>query len=70
MGQNSMAPNKNRARAAKPDQKTIAFRASPEYADWVEALASHNRTTVAGLLDQSLVRFAREVGFAANPPER
>ena len=56
--------------AAKPQPKAIAFRAGPEYVAWVEALAGANRTTVAGLLDQALLRHAREIGLTEPPPER
>jgi hypothetical protein len=55
---------------AKPEQKTIAFRTSAEYAAWVDRLAGHNRTTIAGLLDQALVEFARIKGFDEKAPER
>ncbi len=55
---------------AKPEAKSIAFRTSAEYAVWVDKLASHNRSTVAGLLDQALVKFAREIGFTDPAPER
>lgn len=57
-------------REVKAEAKSIAFRTSAEYAAWVERLAAHNRSTVAGLLDQALVRFAREIGFTDPAPER
>jgi len=49
--------------------KSVAFRVNAEYAQWVDELAIHNRTTIAGLIDQALARHARETGFKA-PPER
>jgi hypothetical protein len=54
----------------EPGPKTIGVRASAEYAAWVDRLAARNRTTVAGLVDQALARFAREIGFEEPPPER
>lgn len=53
-----------------PEGKSIAFRASAEYAAWVEKLAAVNRSTVAGLIDQALVRHANAIGFPEAPPER
>jgi hypothetical protein len=65
-----MARPKKTVKPESPDPKTIAFRVSGEYGAWVERLASHNRSTVAGLLDQALVKFAREIGFEEKAPER
>ena len=39
------------------------------YADWLEELASVNRTTLAGLFDQALTEYAEKKGFR-KPPER
>jgi hypothetical protein len=64
-----MARPKKTSKAMLPD-RTIAFRVSGEYGVWVDQLASHNRSTVAGLLDQALARFAKEIGFEERPPER
>lgn len=49
--------------------KSVAFRVSADYAKWLDEMAAHNRTTVAGLLDQALARHARETGFR-EPPAR
>ena len=57
-------------KASKPQPKAIAFRAGPEYVAWVEELASANRSTVAGLLDQALAKYARDIGFTKPTPER
>jgi hypothetical protein len=56
--------------ASKPQPKAIAFRAGPEYVAWVDDLASANRSTVSGLLDQALAKYAREIGFTKPIPER
>jgi predicted transcriptional regulator len=65
-----MARPKKPKASAKPQPKAIAFRVSDDYAAWVEKLAAHNRTTVSGMLDQALVRFAKEIGFTDPAPER
>lgn len=49
--------------------KSVAFRVSAPYSKWLEEMAAHNRTTVAGLIDQALARHARETGFR-EPPAR
>lgn len=49
--------------------KSIAFRVSAEYAAWVEGLAAHNRSTIAGLMDQALASYAQEKGYE-QPPGR
>ena len=64
-----MAKPKRKTESAK-DPKTIGFRVTGEYAEWVDRLATKNRSTVAGLIDQSLARFAKEIGFTEEPPER
>jgi len=46
------------------------MRTSGEYAAWVDRLAEKNRTTVAGLLDQALAAFAKQIGFDEEPPRR
>jgi hypothetical protein len=65
-----MAAKKTKGQATEPAARTIAFRSSGRYAEWVERLAAHNRSTVAGLMDQALAKFAREIGFTEAPPER
>lgn len=52
------------------DPRTVAMRTSGEYAAWVDRLAEKNRTTVAGLLDQALAAFAKQIGFDEEPPRR
>lgn len=51
-------------------QKTIAFRVSGEYGQWLERLAEHNRTTVAGLMDQAIAAYGKQIEFSESPPKR
>lgn len=44
------------------------LKCTPEYGDWLEKFAKQNRTTVAGLFDQSLVEYAKVKGYDAPPP--
>jgi hypothetical protein len=41
-----------------------------EYADWLAALASFDRSTVAGLIDRALAHYGKAIGFERRPPER
>ena len=63
-------PKKIRSEGEVAPPKTLAFRTSDEFAEWVEALAKHNRSTVATLIEQSLVKFAKDAGFTKQPPLR
>ena len=58
--------------AGKPDPGdlcTRAVRMRVEYAAWLEDFAAFNRSTIAGLIDQGLMEFARVKGFK-KPPRR
>lgn len=50
--------------------RTLGFRVSNEYAEWLEHAAKHNRVSVAALLDKAAVAYAEATGFAEPPPER
>lgn len=70
MDQTTMSRPKKTTPKPKLEPKSIAFRVSGEYGEWVDKLAASNRTNVASLLDQALAKFAREIGFTEAPPER
>jgi hypothetical protein len=60
-------------KTTKPDTltpKTIGFRVSGEYGEWLEGLARKYRTTVAGLMDRAIAEWAEAEGYEAKPPER
>jgi hypothetical protein len=48
----------------------VTLRGSPEWKEWVEALARHARLDVAKVIDRALVDFARKEGFDQEAPER
>lgn len=50
--------------------KTIGIRASVEWAEWVEGLAKHYRTNVAGIIDRALAEWAKSENYPSVPPER
>lgn len=66
---------KKKAPVRSPDQwsrKPLALqvRGSAEWKGWVEELAGYDRTTAADLVDRALTRYAREIGYGKEPPER
>ena len=65
-----MAKPKKGARKPRPDEMvTRAIRMRQEYADWLEELASADRSTLSGQIDRAVTKYAKEVGFRG-PPER
>jgi hypothetical protein len=61
------APAKGKA---GPETKTIGFRVTAEYAGFLERVASADRSTIAGMIDRAVARYAREIGVEEPPPER
>jgi hypothetical protein len=58
-------------RKANPDEVIAkALKVRREYAEWMERLAAFDRSTVAGMMDRALARYAQEIGFNERPPQR
>lgn len=56
----------------KPDPNQMVTRAlkmRQEYAEWLERFASHERVSLAALIDRALFTHSQQAGFEA-PPER
>jgi hypothetical protein len=71
MPEATMARTKSAASPKPPASlKTIGMKASPEWAAWLEMVATRNRTSVAALVDQAVTAYARELGVSEPPPER
>ena len=49
---------------------TVAVRATVAWKEWVDRLADFKRLTVADVIDQALVKYARDDGFAEVAPKR
>lgn len=75
-----MAPS---APAAKPKKKSPALRKGPKkvgagltirasaaWRAWLEKVASKNRSSISGLIDQAVAKYAREIGIVDLPPDR
>lgn len=48
----------------------IQVRGNPAWKTWAEELARFDGLSLASLVDRSLRRYAREIGFGKEPPER
>jgi hypothetical protein len=65
---------KKRKAAPPPDggarATTVAVRSSLAWKEWVDRLAGFKRLTVADVIDQALVKYARDEGFTEVAPPR
>lgn len=57
-------PQPHRVRSA-----TTNIRSTPEWKDWLERFAAHERKDIADAVDEGMLRYARAVGFEL-PPKR
>ena len=66
-----MAKRKAAAKG-KPEVGTraVAFRAMPDYVEWLERAARHDRASVATFLDRAATERAKAIGFNDPAPER
>jgi hypothetical protein len=63
-------PKKQEKKAEPMKPKTVAVRATGEWAAWVERGAKHCRTDTAKLIDAALAEYLKAHGFSEAPPER
>ena len=70
MGAMLVGRPKKTAKKETANPKTIGFRVSGEYGEWLDRLAKHHRTTVAGVMDRALAEWAKSQGFEEPAPER
>ncbi|OJW27590.1 MAG: hypothetical protein BGO49_25295 [Planctomycetales bacterium 71-10] len=49
--------------------KSVAFRVSADYAEWLERASSFDRSSVSAFLDRAVATYAKTIGFES-PPER
>jgi hypothetical protein len=71
----TMAKAKAKTRRGRPavqgkSFKTLGYRVSSTYLDWITKAAAANRSTISGLIDQAVARYAREIGVQDQPPDR
>jgi len=55
--------------AADKSIKTLGYRLTSDYEEWITRAAAADRSTVSGLIDQAVPKSAREIGIDP-PPNR
>jgi uncharacterized protein (DUF1778 family) len=65
-------PKARRGRPAVPDKsfKTLGYRVSSAYLDWIIRAAAVNGSTLSGLIEQAVSGYARAIGIEEAPPDR
>jgi hypothetical protein len=48
----------------------LVIRCLPEWRDWLNRLAEHDRTSMAGVIDRAAIDYARKIGFKEGAPKR
>jgi hypothetical protein len=56
----------------KAGRKAIAavVKGGPEWKEWLEQAAAHDRLSVSAFLDRAAAHYAKAIGFPKAPPER
>jgi hypothetical protein len=63
-------PGRGRPAVEEESSKTLGRRVSGTYLERTTRAASANRSRVSGLIDQAVVKDAREIGVTDPPPDR
>jgi hypothetical protein len=53
-----------------PRKVVLQMKGTDAWKEWLEQLAKHLRTPTSTVVDHALVRYAKEMGFNIEPPER
>lgn len=53
-----------------PSFRSLGIRATAEWAEWLEELARHYRTTVSGVIDRAMAEWSESEGRLEPPPSR
>lgn len=65
-----VGPNPSVIESAPSKTIAVALKASPEWKDWVESFADHERLDVAKLIDIALDHYAKAREFKKEAPKR
>ena len=63
-------PKRGRPAAKQKAYKTLGYRVSRPYLEWLEQAAKLNRSSISGLIDQAVAKYAGDIGIAGVPPDR
>lgn len=53
-----------------PPLKTVGFKATAEWVEWLNGAAASDRATVAAFLDRAAAAYAKQIGHEVPPPQR
>lgn len=68
-----MAPAKakrGRPAAKAKTTKTLGYRVTLPYLAWLKKAAKVNRSSISGLIDQAVAKYAADIGIEDLPPNR
>jgi hypothetical protein len=50
--------------------ETLGYRVSSAYVDWITRAATVNSSSISGMIDRAVAKYAREIGVSDPPPNR
>ena len=53
-----------------PRRTVLTIKGTDAWREWLEGLGKHLRTPTSTIVDHALVRYAKEVGYTNEAPER
>jgi hypothetical protein len=56
--------------AEEPRTVLFSVKGRPAWLLWLKRLAKEDRTSVVELIDRATARYAKDIGFTEQPPER
>ncbi len=63
-------PERGRPKSTAKTMKTLGYRVTPRYLEWLAKVAIANRSSISGLIDQAVAKHALQVGVIEPPPKR
>jgi hypothetical protein len=63
-------PKRGRPKAGAKTMKTLGYRVTPQYLEWLEKVANANGSTISRLIDEALRNYAPQKGVAEPAPKR
>ncbi len=69
MAKKKIAP-KAKAPGLGPRRTVLTIKGTDAWRGWLERLAKHLRTPTSTIVDHALIRYAKEMGFEEEAPER
>jgi hypothetical protein len=61
---------RGRPTAKDKTAKTLGYRVTPDYLAWITKAARVNRSSISGLIDQAVAKYAQDIGVPEPAPDR